>query len=294
MCLRSRLRETPPAGTAPDIGGAGGDAACAFSAHRLRQGKRGVLLLALVAALAGCASVPAGESPRDDPLEPLNRQVFAFNDALDTAVIKPVAKAYLAVVPEFVRDRFRAVVDNLAEPRIWVNDVLQGRFNAAGMTFTRFVANTILGVGGLFDYASAHGFPRQTGDFGQTLYAWGVDDGPYLVLVFFGPSNVRDAIGLGVDLATTPPNLVFHGHDANVASFVVGLVDGIDLRARNIDAIDAIKASSLDYYTHFKSIFRQHRAAALREARGLPETPPELIDPGELTDPGETPGNPQP
>lgn len=239
-------------------------------------------------ALAGCASVPTGQRTADDPLEPLNRQVFTFNDELDRAVIKPVAQAYLDVVPAFVRDRIRAFIDNLAEPRIFVNDILQARFNTAGMTFTRFFANTILGVGGLFDYASAHGFPRQTGDFGQTLYAWGVDDGPYLVLLLFGPSNARDAVGLGVDLATTPPALVIHGHDANIASAALGIVDGIDLRARNIDTLDAIKASSLDYYTHFKSIVRQHRAAVLREARGLPAAPPEL------TDPGATPEDPQP
>lgn len=252
----------------------------------MRSGKRGLLLLAL-AALAGCASVPAGERHPDDPLEPLNRQVFAFNDKLDQAVIKPVAQAYLDVVPAFVRDRIRAFIDNLAEPRIFVNDVLQGRFNTAGMTFTRFVANSILGVGGFFDYASAHGFPRQTGDFGQTLYAWGIDDGPYLVLLLFGPSNVRDAVGLGVDLATTPPALVLQGDDTRFATGAIGIVDGIDLRARNIDTLDAIKASSLDYYTHLKSVVRQHRAAALREARGLPATPPELVDPGATPeDPG--------
>jgi phospholipid-binding lipoprotein MlaA len=263
-------------------------AACAFSGQRMLAGKRGVLCLALAAALGGCASLPAGQRSTVDPLEPLNRQVFAFNNALDEALIKPVAKAYLAVVPAFFRDRIRAVIDNLAEPRIFVNDVLQARFNAAGMTFTRFVANTILGAGGLFDYASSHGFPRQTGDFGQTLYAWGVDDGPYLVLLLFGPSNVRDAIGLGVDIATTPPALVIHGHDAAVASFALGIVDGIDLRARNIDTLDAIKASSLDYYAHLRSIVRQHRAVALREARGLPESPPELVDPD------ATPEDPQP
>lgn len=210
------------------------------------------------------------------------------NTALDDAIIKPVAKAYLAAVPAFVRDRFRAAVDNLAEPRIFVNDVLQARFNAAGTTFARFFANTIAGVGGLFDFASAHGLPRQTGDFGQTLYAWGVDDGPYLVLLFFGPSNVRDAIGLGVDLATTPPALVVHGPAADVATIALGIVDGIDLRSRNIDTLDAIKASSLDFYTHFKSVVRQHRAVALREARGITAAPPELVDPG------ATPEDPQP
>ena len=243
-------------------------------------GPRRIIVLALAAALAGCATVPAGERSPGDPLEPLNRQVFAFNDALDTAVIKPVARAYLAVVPPFARDRIRAFIDNLAEPRIFVNDVLQARFNAAGMTFTRLVANTILGVGGLFDYASTHGFPRQTGDFGQTLYAWGVDDGPYLVLLLFGPSNARDAIGLGVDMATTPPALVIHGHDADIATIALGIVDGIDLRARNIETLDEIKASSLDYYAHFRSIARQHRAVALREARGVSAAPPELVDPG--------------
>ena len=263
-----------------------GRARDAFTTHFASAGKS-VLAIVALATLAGCASMPAGQGSPDDPLEPLNRKVFAFNDAFDQAVIKPVAKAYLAVVPPFVRDRIRAMIDNLAEPRIFVNDVLQARVNAAGTTFARFVVNTVAGIGGMFDVASAHGLPRQTGDFGQTLYAWGVTDGPYLVLVFFGPSDVRDALGLGVDLATTPPALVFQGHDAKVASFAVGVVGGIDLRARNMDALDAIKASSLDYYTHFKSIWRQHRAATLREGRGLPPTPPELIDPG------ATPPDPQ-
>lgn len=231
--------------------------------------------------------MPQGEAGANDPLEPLNRKVFAFNDAFETNVLEPVAKAYLAIVPPFFRDRLRALVDNLAEPRIFVNDVLQARFNAAGMTFTRFVANTILGVGGFFDYASSHGFPRQSGDFGQTLYAWGVDSGPYLVLLFLGSSNVRDTVGLGVDFATTPPALVVRGHDAAVASFAIGVVSGIDVFSRNIDALDALKASSLDYYTHFRSVFNQHRAAVLREARAPREAP------GAETEPGATPADPE-
>ena len=267
---------------------------CAFS-HPTRRLRRIGAAAALCAALTGCATTGGQRNAANDPLEPLNRQVFAFNDAFDTAVVAPVAKAYAAVVPQFFRDRFRAFVDNLAEPRIFVNDVLQGRFNTAGMTFTRFVANTILGVGGLFDYASSHGFPRQSGDFGQTLYAWGVDDGPYLVLLFLGSSNVRDTIGLGVDFATTPPALVVHGRNAAIASLAIGIVDGIDVFSRNADALDALKASSLDYYTHFRSVFRQHRAAALREARGLSQAPQELTDPGATpADPDATPQEPQP
>jgi phospholipid-binding lipoprotein MlaA len=238
-------------------------------------------------ALAGCASAPPADRAANDPLEPLNRAVFDFNDRLDTAVIKPAAQTYLDVVPAFVRNRVRAFIDNLAEPRIFVNDMLQGRFDAAGITLSRFLANTIAGVGGLFDVATGQGLERQTGDFGQTLYAWGVDDGPYLVLLLFGPSNMRDAIGLGVDMYTTPPAQVVHGDDATAIGVGMAVVDGIDLRSRNIGALDELKASSLDYYTHFRSVWRQHRAAALREARGQPEEPVELLDPG------ATPEDPQ-
>lgn len=238
-----------------------------------------VTMLALGASLAGCAGMAPGQRSGDDPLEPLNRAVFDANTVLDESLIRPVADAYRAVVPEFVRDRIRSVIDNLAEPRIFVNDVLQGRFNAAGFTFARFFANTIAGVGGLFDFATMHGLAKQTGDFGQTLSAWGVDDGPYVVLLFFGPSNVRDALGLGVDLVTTPPALVVSGPSGRVINVVVGVVDGVDLRSRNIETLDEIKASALDPYTHLKSVMRQYRAAQLREARGLEAAPAELIDP---------------
>jgi len=235
--------------------------------------------LALCFVLVACSSVPAGETAPGDPLEPLDRTVFDFNTALDDAVIKPAAEAYRAAIPAFVRDRIRSVIDHLAEPRIFVNDVLQGRFNAAGFTFARFFVNSIAGVGGLFDFAGMHGLAKQSGDFGQTLYAWGAGDGPYLVLPLFGPSNVRDAFGLGVDVMTTPPALVVTGHSRTLVGVTVGALDGIDLRSRNIETLDEIKASSLDFYAHLKSVTRQHRAVELREARGLEAAPPELVDP---------------
>ena len=234
-----------------------------------------------LAALAGCASVSTRESSEsDDPLEPLNRTVLDVNLALDDALIKPVAEAYRALLPTFVRDRIRSMIDNLAEPRILVNDLLQGRADAARITLGRFVLNTFAGIGGMFDAATPQGFPRQSGDFGQTLYTWGVSDGPYVVLLFFGPSNFRDTFGLGVDLFTTPPALVVTGHAGVVTGVVVGTVDGVDLRARNIETLDEIKASALDLYTHLKSIAQQRREAELREARGTKEEPAELIDPG--------------
>ena len=186
-----------------------------------------------------------------------------------------------------MRNSIRAAIDNLAEPRIFANDLLQGRGDAAAITFNRFFLNTTLGVAGLFDVATPRGLPKQSGDFGQTLYRWGANSGPYIVLLFFGPSNLRDTIGLGVDLFTTPPGVFTPGHAGVVIGFAVGTVDGMDLRSRNIESLDEIKARSLDYYSHLKSIAQQRREAELRAARGAREEPTELIDP-------ETPsGEPQ-
>jgi phospholipid-binding lipoprotein MlaA len=246
---------------------------------------RGSLVtLAFYWALSGCASLPAGQQrDADDPLEPLNRVVFDTNTALDDAIIRPLADAYRKFLPLYVRDRIRSVLDNLAEPRIFANDLLQRRADAAATTLARFTVNTIGGLGGMFDIATGQGLPRQTGDFGQTLSTFGVADGPYLVLLFFGPSNFRDALGLGVDLFTTPPALILTGHSGAVINFAVGTVDGMDLRSRNIETLDEIKASALDYYANLKSISRQRRAAQIREANGVKEEPPELTDPGAAT-----------
>ena len=237
--------------------------------------------LVLWAGLAACASAPttAGENANPDPLEPMNRAVFGFNMTVDRAVLEPTARAYRAIVPGVVRDRIRSFIDNLAEPRIFVNDVLQGRGDAAGITFARFFVNTTAGLAGLFDQATGGGLTRQSGDFGQTLYTWGVADGPYLVLPFFGPSNVRDAAGLGVDLYTTPPSSLLGGENAKGVEWGMAVVDGIDQRERNIEVIEEIKKSALDLYAHMRSLWRQHRASELRAARGEAQSPEELVDP---------------
>jgi phospholipid-binding lipoprotein MlaA len=237
--------------------------------------------LAFCVALTGCASMPGAErAAPDDPLEPVNRVMLDSNTALDNAFIKPMAEIYRQNVPQFMRDRIRSAIDNLAEPRIFVNDLLQRRMDAAGITIARFFINTTAGLAGMFDPATGQGLPKQSGDFGQTLYTWGVTDGPYLVLLFFGPSNLRDAFGLGVDLFTTPPALLVTGHAGTVTGLAVGTMDGIDLRSRNIETLDEIIASALDYYSYLKSIARQRRQAQLHEARGLEAEPQELIDPG--------------
>jgi phospholipid-binding lipoprotein MlaA len=213
----------------------------------------------------------------NDPLEPMNRVVFHANDVVDTRVIRPLADGYRRIVPEAVRDAIRACLDNLQEPRIFVNNVLQLRFEAAAVTLVRFSFNSTFGLAGLFDVASPNGLARQTGDFGQTLYRWGVGSGPYLVLPFFGPSNFRDAFGFGVDLVAMPPALVVdEGVWINVGVYVLS---GFDLRSRNIEQLDHVKSNSLDYYAQFRSITRQYREAQLRAARGISQEPDELIDP---------------
>jgi phospholipid-binding lipoprotein MlaA len=234
----------------------------------------------LCAALAGCATTPGQRDKElDDPFEPANRVVFNMNESIDASVIKPIAQAYRAAVPPFFRDRIRLFIDNLAEPRIFANDILQGRFNAAGISFARFFANSTFGMAGMFDVAGEHGLLRQTGDFGETLYVWGMGSGPYVVLPLFGPSNVRDAFGLTVDLFTTPPAFLVPGSAGVWVNVGVYTASGFDLRARNIETLDEIKAGALDDYAQFRSITRQHRDAQLRAARGLAQEPQELLDP---------------
>jgi len=231
--------------------------------------------------LAACSTTAAKRDGNDDPLEPMNRVVFNANDAVDTNVIRPIAEGYKRFVPQGVRDAIRAFLDNLQEPRIFVNNVLQLRFEAAAMTLTRFSFNSTFGLAGFFDVAGAGGLPRQTGDFGQTLYRWGVGNGPYLVLPFFGPSNFRDTFGLAVDLVAMPPALLLDdGVWINVGVYVLS---GFDLRSRNIVELDQVKANSLDYYAQFRSIARQYREAQLRAATGMTNEPDELVDPGAPT-----------
>jgi phospholipid-binding lipoprotein MlaA len=258
----------------------------------------GALLLCALG--AGCATAPrASGEANDDPLEPLNRKIFYANRVIDGVLIRPAAEAYRGVVPYFVQDRFRNVLNNLAEPRIFANNMLQWRLEAAGTTFSRFVLNSIAGVGGMFDIAANEGLKRQTGDFGQTLHRWGFGEGVYLVLPLFGPSNVRDAVGLAVDVYSTPPG-PYLPNSSSGAVVAARVTDGIDLRSRNIEGLDVVEKTSLDFYTQLKSIVRQRRAADLREVRPLTGHRDDLIDPapqpesanpppGGKTEPAKTP-----
>ena len=234
----------------------------------LRNTTFAALLLAFSLTMTACADMPkdpaavAEARATNDPLEPFNRTVFDVNDFLDRLLLRPLAELYRVMIPPGIRDRVAGITSNMHEPVIFANNLLQGEFGSAGTTAERFGINTTIGIGGMFDWAGEWGMPQQLGDFGQTLSSWGVAEGPYLVLPLFGPSNFRDAIGLGVDGVMTPwPYIAAAGGNATYTRFVIASVaaDGIVRREQNIEALDALRSGSLDFYAQMRSVYRQYR-----------------------------------
>jgi phospholipid-binding lipoprotein MlaA len=236
-----------------------------------------VVVLALALSLGACATREGMEaSTPGDPLEPVNREVLDVNLAIDDAVLRPVALGYREVVPEFARTGVRNALANMQEPRILANNILQGRLLDAGHTTLRFVFNSTIGLGGLFDVATPWGIERRSGDFGQTLHTWGVDGGPYLMLPLVGPSNTRDLVGTVGDGFLNPINwlLPFEGDVARA------VVDGIDTREQNIEGLDALRSGSLDFYARLRSVWQQRRDAELGRSGDTGDRLDVLEDPG--------------
>lgn len=227
------------------------------------------LLLGGTMVLGGCATVPTDPEEKavydeaNDPIEPFNRGVFAFNQVLDRYLIKPVAQGYDYLLPDYAQDRVHTFLNNLGEPVNFFNNVLQGRGSDAMDTSGRFLMNSTVGVLGLFDVAKDMGVPERRGDFGQTLYTYGVDSGPYLVLPLIGPSNPRDAVGLAGDIVMDPWQYVLDSQfdDSTTNWIVYGRMGTqvIDSRSRTIELTDSLEKSSLDYYATMRSISRQYR-----------------------------------
>jgi phospholipid-binding lipoprotein MlaA len=196
-----------------------------------------------------------------DPFETFNRGIFGLNQFFDTILFDPLARTYNFLVPGPGRRAVRRFFDNLGTPPILMNDLLQRRGRRAGVTSARFVINTTVGVAGLFDPAKAWGLERHDSDFGQTLYTYGVGSGPYLMLPLFGPATARDGFGLAVDMAMRPDTWLLGG-----AFFLVGAGEGLSLRAENVDELEELERSSIDFYAALKSVYWMHRQTVLRAA----------------------------
>jgi len=216
------------------------------------KAKRLCAVLLLAGTLAGCAT--SGGNPAD-PLEPLNRAVFGFNDAADRAVMKPVARAYRAVLPGAVRTGVSNFFSNLEDIWISMNDVLQGKFQQGVDDFGRFLFNSTFGIAGIFDFASELGFPKHNEDFGQTLGSWGVGSGAYLVLPIRGPSTIRDGFGLLLD---TQADLVFRIDGVPVHNSLYA-TRAIGARANLLDASSVIEQAALDKYAFVRDAWLQRR-----------------------------------
>lgn len=236
---------------------------------------------ALVAGLGlvGCATPPPADDPdavaeykqTNDPLEPGNRVIYAINDGLDRAILRPVAEGYNYALAPGVRSHIHNLLDNLGNPVVLMNDVLQGKPKRAGDTLMRLVLNTTIGVGGFFDVATGWGWPVHDADLGMTFAVWGAPDGPFLMLPIFGPSNPRDGIGMAGDMMAAPTGYLPKGLENNVFSYSKTALGVVDSRAGVIDDLDKINAQALDPYATIRSLWRQHRQSQIDEAK-MPET----------------------
>lgn len=258
-----------------------------------RAGFALVLAVLLAPLLGACATPPtdpearADFDARNDPIEPANRDVFAFDQFLDKYAMKPVAETYRDYVPVVVQHRLHDVLANLQDPVIEINDLLQGNFNRGWITFQRFAINTTVGGLGLFDVAADWDLPFHDADYGQTLGVWGFHEGPYVVLPLLGPSNLRDAIGSGMGFFLDPLGFV-GGTNALIANYARGAANGIDDRADQLDTLNGLEENAIDFYATLRSAYRQHRAHEIAVALGKADQPasssvtlssPELIDP---------------
>lgn len=241
------------------------------------NGLRLFAVLVLSFSVAACAATPNTSDPEavaeyneiNDPLEPFNRAMFELNRGLDTLILRPAATLYRGFIPPPIQDIVSNFLNNLKTPVVLLNDVLQGEGDRAVTTLSRFAINTTVGVLGFGDPASEMGYPDHKEDFGQTLAAWGVDGGPYLVLPILGPSNPRDAVGKVVDTLTDP---VWHYAQNTDKEYIPNermVAESIDFRAHNMDAIDDLEKTSLDYYAAVRSLYRQVRADAIRNGATL-------------------------
>lgn len=229
----------------------------------MRIGKTGMVLstLSVFALLNGCATVPVADP--QDPWEGWNRGVQTFNDHVDDYFMKPVARGYRWLTPDFVDQAVTNFFSNIADIRVAINDVLQGKFNQGGEDSARFLVNSTIGLAGFIDVASEIDLPKHKEDFDQTLGVWGVPTGPYLVLPLLGPSSPRGVFGLIGDTAMNPISYTgayfSSAMTARAVAGGLGAVNAADLRADNLETEKIASEAALDRYAFFRGAYLSQR-----------------------------------
>jgi phospholipid-binding lipoprotein MlaA len=223
---------------------------------------------------SGCATGP-NRKP-GDPFEPANRAIFTFNDKLDTYVAQPIAKGYQKVTPQPIRQAITNFFSNLGDVSNFANNLLQLKITDATEDLMRLAMNTTFGLGGLIDFATLAGLPKHHQDFGLTMGHYGVPAGPYIVLPLFGPSDVRDGIGMGVDVKF---NVINYFEPA--VRNPMYLAQFISARADLLGATDLLKQAALDPYSFVRDAYRQQRESLIRGGQGNAAPPPNYGEPGD-------------
>ncbi len=214
--------------------------------------------------LTGCATT-SQDSAVNDPFEGYNRAMFSINDVVDTSLIKPIAQGYDTVIPTGISQGVSNFFNNLEDITVILNDLLQLKFDQAWHDTGRFALNTTVGFGGVLDIATLAGHKKNNEDFGQTLGVWGVQPGPYFVLPIFGPSNIRDSVGLLADIYTNPIN---QDHRPTRNALLATAI--IDRRASFLGISNVVEEAALDKYSYVRNAFMQRRLNLIYDG-----TPPE-------------------
>ncbi len=211
----------------------------------------------LVLLLSSCSTTG---SSKNDPLEPMNRAIFQFNEVVDDNIFEPVAKTYKYITPDPVETGVSNFFSNIGEVSTIANDVFQFKFKQAGYDFLRFSINTTIGVLGIFDVATSVGLKKNNEDFGQTLGYWGIPQGPYLVLPFFGASTFRDAPGLYADMQISPINQL-----DNEEELTLNALNAISTRARLLRATKILDTAAKDKYIFIRESYLQKRESMVND-----------------------------
>lgn len=226
--------------------------------------KSALLAVALAGMLGGCAT---SGNPKD-PIEGFNRAIYAFNEGLDTVLIKPVAQGYDTVLPTPVRTGVTNFFGNIADFFIGVNNLLQGKPDQAASDLGRVLLNSTVGILGIFDVATGAGLEKHEEDFGQTFGRWGVGDGAYVVVPVFGPRTVRDTVGLVLDVAADPVSNIDYVPTRNSA-LALRL---IDTRADLLPADKVIEEAALDKYAYVRDGYLQRRRSLVHDGNAPRES----------------------